>query len=254
MAELDMSIRSMHDWYSAASMVAVPSRQDLNVWLSRGWCLQEGQAAKSLMMSTSSLEKGGDDMLSILLEIGCVKAEMPASLWLSLMQVRETSRVEDKAYSLIGLLKLDFQIMYGERERAWTRLIEQIAVQTGDLSWMINHRFYYQDILFQASKGYTPQYINSDYISRQISDQPIRISHIGMEVYVTSADDDDIRNQCIKLETRLVSSNRLEVKIVSGTAIVIIVWRYEEHAGYVMSAMVVSGIKSKGVRESLWIR
>lgn len=260
MVELDMSIRSMHDWYSAASMVAVPSHQDLNVWLSRGWCLQEGQAAKALLMNTSCLARGGDDMLSILLEIGCVKAGMPASLWLSLMQVRETSRVEDKAYSLIGLLKLDFQIMYGERGRAWTRLIEQIAVQNGDLSWMKSDT---RDLhLIYAPKNYIPRYINSDYISWQISDRPIRISHIGMEVYVTSADRDTKKKWIKQLDSLpylqqmelTPISQQLEVKIVSGTAIVIIVWRYEEHAGYVISAMVVSGIKSKGVRESLWIR
>ncbi|KAH8548215.1 hypothetical protein BGW37DRAFT_431466 [Umbelopsis sp. PMI_123] len=33
-SELDMSIRSMHSWYSKAFIVAVPSNQDLNKWMS----------------------------------------------------------------------------------------------------------------------------------------------------------------------------------------------------------------------------
>ncbi|KAH8548214.1 hypothetical protein BGW37DRAFT_431401 [Umbelopsis sp. PMI_123] len=53
------------------------------------------------------------------------------------MEKRHTTRIEDKAYALIGLLNIDFQIMYGEGDRAWTRGIEQIAMQKGYLSWII---------------------------------------------------------------------------------------------------------------------
>jgi hypothetical protein len=159
LAELDMSIRSMHSWYSEASIVAVPSNQDLDVWMSRGWCLQECQAAGALLIETSNLPRGGYNMLITFLKMGCMKGDMPASLWLSLMEKRQTTRLEDKAYSLIGLLGIDFQIMYGEGERAWTRLIEQLAIQKGDLSWMIGsacevHEFSKTSLFNQLHEDY----------------------------------------------------------------------------------------------------
>lgn len=88
MAELDMSIRSMHKWYSAASIVAVPTEQVIWEWMSRGWCLQEGKGARAILLDASQLPEGGDAMLTKLLEMGCVSADMPASLWLSLMESR----------------------------------------------------------------------------------------------------------------------------------------------------------------------
>jgi hypothetical protein len=47
-------------------------------------------------------------MRNTLPEMGCITNDMPASLWLFLMQKRKTTRVEDKAYALVGLLKFDF--------------------------------------------------------------------------------------------------------------------------------------------------
>lgn len=118
MAELDMSIESMHNWYSAASIVCVPVKQDVKVWTTREWCLQEGKAARAILLDTSQFPRGGDTMRNTLLEMGCITNEMPASLWLFLMQKRKTTRVEDKAYALIGLLKFDFQILSGEGQRS----------------------------------------------------------------------------------------------------------------------------------------
>jgi hypothetical protein len=172
LAELDMSIRSMHAWYSAASVVAVPDFQDLNLWMSRGWCLQEGNAAKALLINTSELPRGGDQMVQTLRKMGCVSGKIPASFWLSLMQNRMTTRLEDKAYALIGLLNIDFQIMYGEGKRSWNRLIEQIAIQHGDISWMIG------DLTVGSfdTSSFIPKTIIGGQITPQISDYPVKVS------------------------------------------------------------------------------
>lgn len=84
-----MSIRSMHKWYSAASIVSVPINEDVNVWMTHGWCLQESQAARAILLDISQFPRGGQAMLKRLLDMGYVSTDVPASLWLCLMQKRE---------------------------------------------------------------------------------------------------------------------------------------------------------------------
>ena len=48
---------------------------------------------------------------------------------------RTTTRKEDEAYSLLGLFDIYMPLIYGERERALVRLIEQI-----DRSLQTQHR------------------------------------------------------------------------------------------------------------------
>jgi hypothetical protein len=258
MAELDMSIRSMHKWYSAASIVALPTEQDTWEWMSRGWCLQEGKAARAILLDASQLPKGGDAMLTNLLEMGCVSADMPASLWLSLMASRYTTRVEDKAYALIGLLKLDFQIMYGEGERSWPRLIEQLAIQRGDLSWMMG-----QDReCWYDSQCFIPGIIRRDYIAKQVSNRPIRLSHLGMELYVAAIDKSStqvcqtwmakvfphrgFRNKDTRFENT-------KMMIVSGTNVILAVDYKDFDYGEIILAVLAHDTKPVGKAEPHWL-
>lgn len=47
---------------------------------------------------------------------------------------RETTRIEDRAYSLLGLFGLHMPLLYGEEDRAFQRLQEAIIHSTADLS------------------------------------------------------------------------------------------------------------------------
>jgi hypothetical protein len=47
---------------------------------------------------------------------------------------RKTKRLEDRAYSLMGLLDVNMTMIYGERERAFIRLQEQIISKSADES------------------------------------------------------------------------------------------------------------------------
>ncbi|CAO3695683.1 unnamed protein product [Umbelopsis ramanniana] len=236
LAELDMSIRSMHSWYSQASIVAVPSNQDLDVWMSRGWCLQECQAARALLIETSNLPKGGIEMLNSLLKMGCIKGDMPANFWLSTMVKRQTTRIEDKAYSLIGLLGIDFQIMYGEGERAWTRLIEQLAIQKGDLSWMVGR----SNEVHKTSKCFIPYYIQDLYIAPQITKYPVRVSHVGMELYVHVANNDyQPYGKALK---------------VFGTDIVLYVKQHDDMICTILEVEFASHMNFKSKVQPLWLR
>lgn len=259
MAELDMSIRSMHKWYSAASIVAVPTEQDILEWMSRGWCLQEGKAARAILLNASRLPEGGDKMLTKLLEMGCVSTDMPASLWLSLMTSRYTTRVEDKAYALIGLLKLDFQIMYGEGERSWPRLIEQLAIQRGDLSWMMGqgHECWYD------SQCFIPGIIRPDYIAKHVSNRPIRLSHLGMELYVAAIDKSSTQ-VCQTWMAKVFPARRrygikdtrfenTKMMIVSGTNVILAVDYKDVDFGEIILAVLAHDIKPVGKAEPHWL-
>jgi len=47
---------------------------------------------------------------------------------------RETTRIEDIAYCLLGIFGVNMPMLYGEGQRAFTRLQEEIAKETNDLS------------------------------------------------------------------------------------------------------------------------
>ena len=54
---------------------------------------------------------------------------------------RRTTRVEDEAYCLLGLFEINMPLLYGEREKAFARLQDEILRQLGDnslLAWEYN--------------------------------------------------------------------------------------------------------------------
>ncbi|KAG1730447.1 hypothetical protein EDB19DRAFT_1740494 [Suillus lakei] len=168
--ELDDSIRSMYRWYRNSSICIVHLAQSEDIWdirrdewIRRGWTLQELLAphkikffnARWIPMTGDENDKAPSvkpdvsyDILSILQEATHIPHDVLASdlgehpmrvdermAWAA---VRKTTRVEDAAYSLMGIFNVSLQIAYGEgRDRAFCRLIEAI-MQTGDpsvLNW-----------------------------------------------------------------------------------------------------------------------
>lgn len=148
-AETDEAIRSMYRWYSEAHYVYLESGTSLEDWATRGWTLQEGAAARCLRVST----KCGNSFMELLCKeewedsrvrrLGLEGSYMPSSpmYWIHLMDSRNTTKVEDKAYALVGLLELDFQSAYGEGGRATTRLYEELAKQKRDVTWLMGPKF-----------------------------------------------------------------------------------------------------------------
>jgi len=57
---------------------------------------------------------------------------------LSWAALRQTTRAEDKAYCLLGLVQVNMPMLYGESERAFYRLQREIISQTNEhniLAW-----------------------------------------------------------------------------------------------------------------------
>ncbi|KAL4888349.1 ankyrin repeat-containing domain protein [Aspergillus ambiguus] len=144
-AELSEAINSMYRWYEEAEVcyayladVPSKSRFEDSRWFTRGWTLQELIAPTNVefldetwavLGSKKTLQKALSDQtcipISILsgdddLEIFSIAQKM------SWAAKRETSRIEDRAYSLMGLFGVNMPLIYGEKETAFIRLQEEI--------------------------------------------------------------------------------------------------------------------------------
>ncbi|KAK5947116.1 hypothetical protein PMZ80_001263 [Knufia obscura] len=149
----------MYHWYQEAtecyaflSDVHVPkvsSKQDQKVftastWFTRGWTLQELIAPSRVYFYNSRWVYLGskDGLCALLRDItkispdvlsGAVKpSECAISQRMPWAADRTTSRLEDRAYSLLGIFGVNMPMLYGEGDRAFRRLQEEIIKQSDD--------------------------------------------------------------------------------------------------------------------------
>ena len=155
-AELSEAINSMFDWYRQAAVCYVylhdvtshelgpTSEFYRSRWFTRGWTLQELIAPTSLIFFTKQWSILGtrtdlaDDVAKItgvdtdiLLhhsELGTVSISQKMS-WAA---HRETTRLEDRAYSLLGIFGVNMPTIYGEGRAAFYRLQEEIMKVSSD--------------------------------------------------------------------------------------------------------------------------
>ncbi|OAX39456.1 hypothetical protein K503DRAFT_84491 [Rhizopogon vinicolor AM-OR11-026] len=158
--ELDESIRSMFRWYENSAICIIHLAQsetivDImgNEWTERGWTLQELLAPHQIKffnkhwmpMTGDVSDKSWKDteVMKILeratgIPLHDLREYHPGPVRvderMSWAARRKTSRVEDVAYSLMGIFDVSLQIAYGEGgDRAFCRLFEAI-MQSGDRS------------------------------------------------------------------------------------------------------------------------
>ncbi|KAK8024453.1 ankyrin repeat-containing protein [Apiospora rasikravindrae] len=151
--ELGEAINSMYRWY-AESDVCIAFLEDVvslelienSEWFSRGWTLQELIAPKRVRFYDSNWEFLGDK--ASLADVLTRKTGIPADVLrnekppqacsvaqrMSWAAMRTTGRLEDRAYSLMGLFDINMPMIYGEREQAFGRLQQQIIAKSTDES------------------------------------------------------------------------------------------------------------------------
>lgn len=163
-AELTEAINSMFRWYRQAEVcfayISDLPRSDggpaldwvINGnyrWFSRGWTLQELVASDKIEFYDESWQFRGDkatlmDQLHLITGIdeqvlanSNLLPEIPVARKMSWAAARQTTRTEDMAYCLLGLFDISMPMIYGEGERAFVRLQEEIAKETNDLSLFV---------------------------------------------------------------------------------------------------------------------
>lgn len=117
-------------------------------WFTRGWTLQEliaphvveFYAADWTEIGTRTSIKGAlSEITGIDLQVlsGAPLSSCNAAQIMSWAAMRKTTKIEDAAYSLLGLFGVNMPLIYGEGRLAFVRLQEEILRTTGDLSLLL---------------------------------------------------------------------------------------------------------------------
>jgi len=165
-AELAEAINSMYRWYQRSTVcyvflsdlpasASLPAALSRCRWFTRGWTLQELIAPKEVIFFDQEWKPRGSkrdlvELLSNTTGIGpgilrCEQelASIAVAQKMSWAAHRETTRIEDIAYCLLGIFDVNMPLLYGEEEKAFRRLQEEIIKSTADLSlfaWTIPSR------------------------------------------------------------------------------------------------------------------
>ncbi|KAI1288641.1 heterokaryon incompatibility protein-domain-containing protein [Xylaria venustula] len=156
-AELSEAINSMFKWYQNSAICyaylddvisdddepTLPAGFPNSRWFTRGWTLQEllappvvifysmdwlnigslkdlaGVVAETTRIDTRFFESGNFEDFSIAQRMS----------WASR---RQTTRIEDEAYCLLGLFGVNMPLLYGEGEQAFVRLQQEIMKESDD--------------------------------------------------------------------------------------------------------------------------
>ena len=166
-AELSEAINSMFEWYKQSTVCYV-YLSDVGVeafnetfrasrWFKRGWTLQELIAPRTVrFFDLKWIEVGSrTDLCGVIASITSISENVlqrPDTLLscsiaqrMSWAAGRETTRLEDMAYSLLGIFEIHMPLLYGERMGAFIRLQEEIIKNSTDdsiFAWGLNTQLF----------------------------------------------------------------------------------------------------------------
>ena len=156
---LQEAVNSMFRWYRNAAicyaylfdvqidpddvLLSLQSFQD-SVWFRRGWTLQELLAPRKMVFYGEGWCELGDKYslkhelsaatgISLSVLEGKIRLQdISVAERMSWASKRETERVEDRAYSLLGIFDINMPMLYGEGKKAFLRLQEEIIKYSDD--------------------------------------------------------------------------------------------------------------------------
>lgn len=162
-AELSEAINSMFNWYKKSRLCYV-YLEDVNNdgedlassrWFTRGWTLQELLAPAQVVFYSNDWKSLGNKP-TLAPAISQITGIDPNALQgsntldyiqntsiakrMSWASKRKTTREEDIAYCLLGLFNVNMPLLYGEGEKAFLRLQEEIMKSSSDqslLAWRL---------------------------------------------------------------------------------------------------------------------
>ncbi|KAF9870253.1 het domain-containing protein [Colletotrichum karsti] len=170
-AELSESINSMFRWYQESAicyayLVDVSTADDVvdvwdearfdrdglfaaSRWFTRGWTLQELLAPEVVEFYAADWTEIGTKSSLASRIAGITKIDVDvlegkksirrrcAAERLSWAAARQTTRMEDMAYSLLGIMDVNMPLLYGEGKRAFMRLQEAMLKEREDYSLLL---------------------------------------------------------------------------------------------------------------------
>lgn len=126
-------------------------------WWTRGWTLQELIAPRELVFYNKAFRRIGskEEFVRVINLVSSIdeavllhKANLRdvcVATKMSWAAQRKTTRIEDMAYSLLGIFGINMVMLYGEGDRAFTRLQEEIIKSTNDQSIFAWNGYKYQN-------------------------------------------------------------------------------------------------------------
>ena len=171
-AELSEAINSMFAWYQnsvrcyayLSDVRAAKMDKDLpkSRWFRRGWTLQEMLAPRTVTFYDQQWVNMGDlhQHAGRISKITGIDQPLLWTDWsyvvndkkfdsycvatrMSWASTRQTTRAEDMAYCLLGIFNINMPLLYGEGDRAFRRLQEEIIRKSDDdsiLAWSLSPR------------------------------------------------------------------------------------------------------------------
>lgn len=151
-AELSEAINSMFRWYRNAAIcyayledVTSLSHLDQSRWFTRGWTLQELVAPRDVLFYSSDWRLLGSklELSDQLWKITRIEPEILSTGVFDHVSIatrmswagnRQTTRIEDAAYCLMGIFEVNMPLLYGEGRKSFTRLQEEIMKVSDDQS------------------------------------------------------------------------------------------------------------------------
>ena len=209
-AELSEAINSMFRWYQEAQLcyayladVCIDDTMAEEAlrksrWFTRGWTLQELLAPKDVVFYDKNWREFGSKsslITQISLATGIQQDHVhningaSVAQKMSWASKRQTTRVEDMAYSLMGIFDVNMPLLYGEGKKAFTRLQHEIAKISSDESlfaWkddgLVESGLFAQSPKAFAESGEVVQISSNDY--RYTHRAPYTVTNRGLAIEV----------------------------------------------------------------------
>lgn len=161
--ELQEAINSMYRWYERAALCVVylddvtatedrsklRNRLSRSLWFTRGWTLQELIAPRNVLFLDRNWRSIGTRALlaETIEKVTSIPADclgnssivhrLPIAERMKWLSGRQTTREEDLAYCMLGILDVNIPLLYGQGKRAFMRLQKEYLQTNNDESIFI---------------------------------------------------------------------------------------------------------------------
>ncbi|ETN44210.1 uncharacterized protein HMPREF1541_10761 [Cyphellophora europaea CBS 101466] len=232
-AELSEAINSMYEWYQKSEVCyahladVLESRGEIEEqlaqsrWFRRGWCLQELLAPRRVRFFGRDWVYLGDkagtvehassiiDLSRSISEITGIDGETlrdgnieraSVAKKMSWAARRQTSRREDMAYCLLGLFNINMPLLYGEGDKAFTRLQEEIIKTSADYSIFAWRNHKNEDPRVRYSGMLAPSvhaFVDAGSVIPVGTTRPYAMTNIGLRIELPLRNASSSRNRVI---------------------------------------------------------
>ncbi|KAI6008515.1 hypothetical protein EDC04DRAFT_2907071 [Pisolithus marmoratus] len=248
-AELSEAINSMYRWYLNSQVcyaylhdvveTTFPKQKNDKFvefngwpeWFTRGWTLQELIAPKEVQFFNKDWVAIGNKW-SLASTLECItriphniltgslilKPRPSVAQIMSWAADRKTARVEDRAYSLLGLLGVNMPMVYGEGERAFRRLQLEIIRESDDQSifaWDPDRRMPRYGCILADEPSYFRDCHDMERVESDQFDDELRkyIRSYNLEHPMVAVHDSDLRRDSQHLGEFVVTNAGIRIQL-----------------------------------------